>query len=329
MTVVLGAGSSRDVDYDQEERKATPSPLDSDFFDLLQRLQPEESDQEAVFWVINQVLKLPFDCWRSLEKAFYTLHLSATMERLVLGDQTLLGNTPRQVVDRFTRALEALFRAAHGTSVSLNHQALLGNLSGEDTIISFNYDMVAEHALRDTAQKRDCTFGPWVYGLGSDPPARKIPPLLKLHGSSNWEMNEAGISVAEESWENALRNPGYRACKSPAGDDPSQYPIVLPYWDKPIERDPWCGLWRRASRALLKTHRLIVWGYSLPRTDLKAESLFRIAFNDRPISICVIDPSTATQDRWRRLLPRARFWFAKDFSSFRDAPPPWLENVDG
>jgi TFIIF-interacting CTD phosphatase-like protein len=52
-----------------------PSPLDSDFFDLLQRLEPAQEDLEAVQSVLEQVSSLPQECWRSMERAFYTLHL--------------------------------------------------------------------------------------------------------------------------------------------------------------------------------------------------------------------------------------------------------------
>ena len=47
--VVLGAGASRSVSYAHEREQ--PSPLDSDFFDLLNRLEPRTEDAGAVQFV--------------------------------------------------------------------------------------------------------------------------------------------------------------------------------------------------------------------------------------------------------------------------------------
>jgi hypothetical protein len=47
--VVLGAGASRSVSYAHEREQ--PSPLDSDFFDLLNRLEPHTEDIAAVQFV--------------------------------------------------------------------------------------------------------------------------------------------------------------------------------------------------------------------------------------------------------------------------------------
>lgn len=48
ITFVLGAGVSRAVSYPQ--KSDILSPLDRDFFDLLQRLDPKEKDELAVQW---------------------------------------------------------------------------------------------------------------------------------------------------------------------------------------------------------------------------------------------------------------------------------------
>ena len=57
VTLVLGAGASRGVSYAHQGR--IPSPLDGDFFDLLQRLEPSGRDEAAVEFVLRQCSRLP------------------------------------------------------------------------------------------------------------------------------------------------------------------------------------------------------------------------------------------------------------------------------
>jgi hypothetical protein len=84
----------------------------------------------------------------------------------------------------------------------------------------------------------------------------------------------------------------------------TEFPIFLPFWDKRIEKRPWLDMWQLAYRRLKKTKRLIVWGYSLPETDIKAQQLFHLSLGGRAIDICVIDPAAKTRKRWRKLLPK-------------------------
>jgi hypothetical protein len=77
--VVLGAGASRSVSYAHDREQ--PSPLDSDFFDLLIRLEPTNHDTSAVEFVRKQIGALPLHDRRSMERSFYTIHLRAFMAR--------------------------------------------------------------------------------------------------------------------------------------------------------------------------------------------------------------------------------------------------------
>jgi hypothetical protein len=90
--------------------------------------------------------------------------------------------------------------------------------------------------------------------------------------------------------------------------DRNPFPIFLPFWDKRIEKEPWLALWRAAYQRLKQVEELIVWGYSLPTTDIKVEQLFRLAFGDRCFRLCVVDPSARTRQRWRGLFPKAKFF---------------------
>jgi hypothetical protein len=58
------------------------------------------------------------------------------------------------VAGKFARAIVALLRKAHGVRICGNHEYLLNGLGRKDAIISFNYDLVVERALRRYAEKR-------------------------------------------------------------------------------------------------------------------------------------------------------------------------------
>jgi hypothetical protein len=130
VTFVLGAGASRAVSY--ARKSDVQSPLDKDFFDLLQRLDPGEKDEAAVDWVLQQISTLPFEYRRSLERTFYTLHLRAYMRRKLTGTSM---EEEENVVGHFARALVALLRKAHSTRTCEYHRSgLFGNKVHQRTL---------------------------------------------------------------------------------------------------------------------------------------------------------------------------------------------------
>ena len=79
--MILGAGASRGVSYAHVGEY--PSPLDSDFFDLLQRLMPQQKptkDDKAIAFVLARLKSLPYEYRRSKERTFYTLQLRSYLQ---------------------------------------------------------------------------------------------------------------------------------------------------------------------------------------------------------------------------------------------------------
>jgi hypothetical protein len=315
--IVLGAGASRGVSYADTAR--FPSPLDSDFFDLLKQLQiPDfpEKNPSKVQQVLEWRESLPEDCRRSFERAFYTLQTKAyLLENFTSKPET--HPTDSEVVAAFATSIQALLRKAHGTLTCNHHKRLFDALGGSDTIISFNYDLVAERALKDRAQRLGVSFSPRLYSF-ADNGARfsHFPTLLKLHGSSNWRLvgdrRSEEIHVNTREWGELDQHPGYRGYRGTG----TRFPIFLPFWDKRIEKGPWLALWRTAYQRLKQAQRVIVWGYSLPTTDIKAQQLFRLSLGDRPFRLYVIDPSLRTRSRWRHLFPNAQYLGHKTVRGF-------------
>jgi hypothetical protein len=314
---VLGAGASRSVSYANEREQ--PSPLDSDFFDLLKRLEPRSDDAGAVQFVRAQIETLPLDYRRSMERSFYTLQLRAYMAEKLKASQNS-GPSDDEVVANFARCIQALLRSAHGKEFCKNHNAFLSPLGRDDTVISFNYDLVIERAISKIASTRGANFGEWVYGLKNKPVDYDLPTILKLHGSSNWRLPvEKKIQVLTTDWGDFDDSPGYRGHKGTG----TIFPIFLPFWDKRIERSPWRQLWSDCLARLERVGTLLVWGYSLPQTDIKAQQLFTLGLGGRRFRLCVIDPANATRARWREMFPQALYWEYNNIHDFLKHAPSW------
>jgi hypothetical protein len=140
--VVLGAGASRGVSYWRE--MPIRSPLDRDYFDLLQRFDPISKNAATIKRVVAWAQKLPFEYWRSMEQSFYTLqsrsHVASKLG--VTGTYPTDGN----IVTSFVNATGALLRAAHGKESCDFHRKLAENMTESDSIMTFNYDLVMERA---------------------------------------------------------------------------------------------------------------------------------------------------------------------------------------
>ena len=321
VTVVLGAGASRGVSY--SHLRELPSPLDSDYFDLLQRLQPQAEEREAIDFVLKQVAELPPDFGRSMERTFYTLHLQSFLRRKVSGSTDK--SSEARIVGAFAQATEALLQESHGESTCDYHKEIVRRLTGDDAVLSFNYDLVIERALRPFAEAVAIAFGGSIYCFeGSRNEPIPIPKIIKLHGSSNWQLRKGRFSTGQ-SWTDLDKGPSQARRNSKEKD----FPMFQPFWDRNFEYRRWLHLWREAHLQLLRTDVLLVWGASLSPTDVEARELFSISVGESGVNIklCVIDPSPSTRQRWRDLYPRAQFWEYDRISKFLTDPPSWWSQI--
>jgi hypothetical protein len=319
ITLILGAGASRGVSYAHPGR--FPSPLDSDFFDLLQRLKPHPDDHDAVRFVLEQVTTLPPDFRRSMERSFYTLYLRAFLKRILSNSDA--GEDDR-LLGCFAHAVEAVLRFSHKMETCEFHKSIVAKLGGDDAVISFNYDLVIERALRPLAEVRNVSFGDHIYRFAGSPAHDlPIPKILKLHGSSHWKIREGILSTRILDWKEFDKQPQYIRHKLGP-----EFPILLPFWDKAIQHEPWLHLWRESYQQLQRCDTMIVWGYSLPPTDVKARELFSIAAREhgKNIKLCVIDPSVETRGRWQELYPRAQYCQYQFVEEFLENPPYWWDD---
>lgn len=311
--VILGAGASRGTSY--LRAALFPSVLDNDFFELLNRL-PQGKYGSAVRDVLRWRKTLPVDCKDSLERSFYMLQTRAYLSEKFTSKKQA-NPTHDLVIAQYTRCAYALLRHVHLMHVCSFHQEVFKILEKGDAIISFNYDLVAERALRNQAEPLGVKFD-WLYGFDGGPTDFDCPRLLRLHGSANWRLNEKNkrIRVRTKQW-NELDIPI-------APRFTADQCTLLPFWDKRIEQEPWLKIWKSAYLALREIDNLLVWGYSLPNTDIKARQLLALPLDGRPFNLIVIDPSRDTRSRWKKVFPKARYRGFSDITEFlRRRPKAW------
>lgn len=311
--VVLGAGATRGASFVKSGFGCQP-PLNADFFTQLQRVAAGKH-QGVVAEVLRDVVALygpNFDL--TLEQYFTQLETLMEMTKLVdlkrpRYPESRLEGMRRQLLNAVSAVLE---ESADVTKLNSKarlepcgyHRALAEALHPRDTIISFNYDCVVDHALR--------THGPgkWSarHGYGFSPPDRveghelwsalDAPSgenssinLLKLHGSLNFFP-----FASDDDEPIRLRERPYRQTGSEV------YEIIPPELAKRIgDRPVFITLWRRAERAIRLASTVVLIGFSFTPTDTHVDSFFRMALagNNKLRRLIVANPSKTDRQRIR------------------------------
>jgi hypothetical protein len=182
-----------------------------------------------------------------------------------------------------------------------------------DRIITFNYDLAIERAVR--------AAGLWEIGDGYGFPiesngAPSPVEVLKLHGSTNWRGLLFGgrTHSSHNVWNSLGDRPvlffrpdlEYLGCPDfvdprclgldTAASLPSMIMPALPkqfYFETTFGQEWkrfWDYLWDRAERAIAKADELVVIGYSLPDADQRARAMLLNSLNKSVrLSICCGD----------------------------------------
>jgi hypothetical protein len=214
------------------------------------------------------------------------------------------------LLDEFRRNLETylslvLLEPASPPRDSLSSFAK--SLKPGDTIITFNYDLLAELSILER--------GLWHpldgYGIrfrhsnGRDTHRSQVF-VFKLHGSLNWEWDALHQDVVLKTRYDDGRPvfpdlPGV----SPAREDVYQgryEPFwMLPSYVKCFE-GPFRKLWQLAHSAMCKARELVVLGYSLPAADSAANLLFSVGAEAKPLTI--VDGNEELTQRYETITGR-------------------------
>ncbi|MEG6513980.1 hypothetical protein [Desulforamulus ruminis] len=202
-----------------------------------------------------------------------------------------------------------------------HYQRIAESLQPEDTVISFNYELLMDYALLNRKDARVFWHTRDGYGIpcnnlqpsarekeqgelwrheatGPAQPSSNIQ-LLKLHGSLNWlycprcgrlftyqHDGVAGQSLIINGMANMLNCMTRNCCQR------LSRVIIPPTLMKNYQSVPFIPkLWGQARRALEKASEIIIIGYSFPPTDFRSNWMFRKAMtrNQNLKRVVVID----------------------------------------
>lgn len=187
-------------------------------------------------------------------------------------------------------------------------QTLLGTWSSKsqidtNTIISFNYDLIVEEALKKLSI-------PYRYGIDPKEPSSQNVELLKLHGSINWGLRARSTSYEVYNTYSDLLNSG----QSPQ--------IVPPTWRK-IFTGQLRQVWDNSLNALEKATRIIVIGFSMPETDSHFKYLMAAGLqkNISLREILFVNPDKET------VASRARILFGDAYIVGHPSPPSTVKII--
>jgi hypothetical protein len=283
VTYILGAGASKHAGY----------PLTSE----LGRSLRDWAIANESLWsgYIQEAFEL-YEGLENLEKALTDLHERPEGSPAAKLSKMHCGN----MIGAFRVAIPELFhRLRQRTCSARDLYAALARerVRAGDTIITFNYDLACERALRNA--------GLWEVsnGYGFDLGIESILPsklkILKLHGSTNWLgilfRGNIGFAQVSRAYDQRPTVFGQRefaflgygedihdplmANITRTGGNPA---LILPTLHKKFfhqtsfdrEWEPfWDDIWRQAEESLRASKRVVIIGYSMPAADERARDL--------------------------------------------------------
>ena len=283
VVVLFGAGATRGA---LKEAADPPPPIDIDFFDIAAQIKPDKIHSLAIK-VRNAVWKL-YGQTHDIGLEYYFRDIDTRKE---FQDFAKPGHNPYRWERDKNNLIELIRRIYIYTALNHTgklepfcsnlHKHIIQLLKPNDSIITFNYDLLIEESFPNTRfWKPHDGYGISVSGAGhkwckdwikshhEGPLTNKSEILLlKLHGSINWERYPGTNRIR-------MRHYPYKLYKSPPRD---KIAIMAPQWKKRVELYPYNEIWNKTVAALETCNSLIIIGYSLPETDLMAHALLQEA----------------------------------------------------
>lgn len=203
------------------------------------------------------------------------------------------------MIGAFNVAIPELFNEL-GQNASTSHDlyaALATRIQPGDAVVTFNYDLACERALRN-AGLWEVSDG-YGFDLGLESIPRSKVKLLKLHGSTNWMGvlfgGNTGFSQASSVYDKrpavfGKRNftfLGYRddirdPLTATLTSTPGNPALILPTLHKTFFHQTtfgrewerfWDEIWQQAGEALHASTKVVIVGYSMPVADERARDL--------------------------------------------------------
>ena len=190
------------------------------------------------------------------------------------------------------------------------HIKLAGSMESGDSVLSFNYDLLMENALRHFGRFVDSGYllnFHSVFDRSWTNPQFESSEIhvVKLHGSMNWlrcSFCGSYFLLRRQKLEDlkVWLPPDVNCPKCKANQSYWERLIIPPLLAKRYEDPSINYLWREAKRILSKAEEIMIIGYSFPTTDLASEALLREGIGDRAseIQIMIVNPDKKVIDRF-------------------------------
>ncbi len=265
----------------------------------------------------------------SFGREWSTAQLRVVREGLEYGIFALLEYRLRAILPHYKRFLGSLYAAAP-----------------EDvTLISLNYDIIADNALPTIAEREGrlalpdycCDIATEAYRQ-----ADKFGKLIKLHGSLNWlycpncHRLDLGVAPSGRRTVKVLNslylddlNAKYGCHGSPCSECGTfvRPVLITPTHLKDYRNPHIARIWYEAARALREAKHVIFVGYSMPEDDVEVIYLFKRGLVDVKRVTVVEQAGTGKGSaldvhpvgrRYRALFGDRVEWWPKGFSSWID-----------
>ena len=293
VVVVLGAGATIS-EMHRPSPPAIPPPSDRDFLSVAEACRRPQVNE---LWRIFKKLWQGGEAYPLNHQRMEQLFASTFLKVSQTNGTSTIGRTARELYDELVLLLRDTLYETTRKAHPEEHMGLFRRVMEREPasldVISFNYDCIADRAMRIGNQEKLWT---WSHrdGYGFQPSNQSKPKkqsssiLLKLHGSMNWYIplpgerrrtaynSDAPIYVPNAptkpdalAWHRRQRLLGHRA-------DRRVFPLMIPpVFEKATQISGKLGaVWDLAQEKLDRATVVIMWGYSLPATDYHAEMLF-------------------------------------------------------
>ena len=331
---VLGAGATRGASFVFPTNNPCLPPLDGDFYSQLQRVA-KQKHQETIQKVIEDTVQFfGVNFQVTLEAMFTMLEHTARMVETTGETRDFQRDELEAKKERLKQAIAATFEESlcYGgrrlPRVCKYHKKLVKGMRWGDEIISFNYDCLIDHTLKNNGSGKWHPRYGYGFKLGSrgshlvgdaawmpdrNPASREHTiRLYKLHGSLHFDIQDDEIKLKE------------RPYTKQRGD--LRFSIIPPESNKRYDEGVFQHLWYQAGQALHRARRLVIIGYSFPSADSHSNALFRISLKGESLkSLVIVNPDREARRRTRDVLRRGidqqtRVLVFDSFGDFAAAP---------
>lgn len=359
---IIGAGCSKNYTEGTTTIQGLVPPLDRDFFQMAKKvilnrkmgfglksmleafifdiyrlyghspsaLMPRKDDLDLL---TEEALNVLDDPNLSLEGVMTTISLDSEM---FIRPPCVLGvkGTDNFITDRLAPLIELI---AVTISESLSgprcskHRKLAESLTAGDLVISYNYDLLMDNALRDCGMLTDngylLQFQRVSSGTTWDRPNedRSQVKLLKLHGSLNWmhcircDSKFMMRNEKMDSWMTSIPEE-CPICRED-GSNCLERLLVPPLLTKDYSDHAINYLWSEAHRQIRTIREIVAIGYSLPPTDFASETLLRtsLEYFQRHIPLTLVNPSKEAFKRYSEIFAPDKITWIESLDSYLDA----------